>query len=154
MSEKDSAGVVAPPPLIFGGALIVAWLTRNLLSFELFPRPYNISLGIGFVLLGGILVVVTALHLLRAKTALNPYRATTKVLTGGPFRISRNPIYLGLVISYLGIAIAFNLMTAIVLLPVVIVLMNRGVISREEAYLEGKFGDEYVRYRKNVRRWL
>ena len=154
MSAKDSAGVIAPPPLIFGGALILAWVARNLIVFKLFPRPYNISLGVGFVLLGSLLALVTSLTLIRAKTALNPYRATTKVITSGPFRISRNPIYLGLTLAYLGVAIALDLMTAIALLPLVILLMNWGVISREEAYLETRFGEEYLRYKANVRRWL
>ena len=154
MSGKDAARVIAPPPVIFVGALFVAWFTRSLISFKLFPKPYNISLGVGFILLGLLLAVVTSLTLLRAKTALNPYRTTTTVITSGPFRISRNPIYLGLTLAYLGIAFAFDLTTAIALLPVVIVVMNWGVISREEAYLEAKFGEEYLRYKENVRRWL
>ncbi|MFI5210728.1 MAG: methyltransferase family protein, partial [Gemmatimonadales bacterium] len=69
-------------------------------------------------------------------------------------RFSRNPMYVGMTLLYLGIALWANSLWPLLLLPAVLVVMRRGVIAREEAYLERRFGDEYRSYRARVRRWL
>ena len=90
----------------------------------------------------------------RAKTGVNPNRPTTVLLTGGPFRLSRNPMYLGMVVQYVGLALLFNSLWAIVLLPLALVVVNLTVIKREEWCLEQKFGQEYQAYKARVRRWI
>ena len=75
-------------------------------------------------------------------------------MTTGPFQFSRNPLYVSLTLFYIGIAIAAQSLWALALLIVVLTLMQRGVIEREERYLEHKFGAEYVRYKERVRRWI
>jgi protein-S-isoprenylcysteine O-methyltransferase Ste14 len=75
-------------------------------------------------------------------------------VTGGPYRFTRNPLYLSLTLIYGGITALANALPAALLLPVVLQVMRRGVIEREERYLEGKFGDEYLNYKARVRRWI
>jgi protein-S-isoprenylcysteine O-methyltransferase Ste14 len=154
MTAKDSARILAPPPLIYAAFLALGFLARDLLRWELVPAPYNWSFGFALVFVGLLLVMAPAAALLQARTALNPYHPTTTLLTNGIFRLSRNPIYLGFTAAYIGICVAFNLTVAILLSPLILVIMHHGVILREEAYLERKFGDEYLQYKASVRRWL
>ncbi len=153
-TARDSARVLAPPPLIYAAFLGLGYFARGLFPHQLVAPPYNWTFGFVLVLIGMALVLLPASNLLRAKTALNPYRATSRIVTTGLFGISRNPIYLGLTAAYLGIAIAFNLTVAVLLTPLILLAMHYGVIRREEAYLERKFGDEYLQYKASVRRWL
>jgi protein-S-isoprenylcysteine O-methyltransferase Ste14 len=75
-------------------------------------------------------------------------------VTDGPFRYTRNPIYVALTLFYLGIGVVLNALWVLLLIVPLIVVMQLGVITREERYLERKFGDEYLRYKARVRRWL
>ena len=77
-----------------------------------------------------------------------------RLTTGGPFRYSRNPGYLSLVIIYAGIYILRNALWAILLLPLLVLLTQRELIEREECYLERIFGEEYLAYKRRVRRWV
>jgi protein-S-isoprenylcysteine O-methyltransferase Ste14 len=79
---------------------------------------------------------------------------TTALVTGGPYRISRNPIYLALTLVYLGLALAWGSLWPVVLLAPLLIVMRYGVIGREERYLEARFGDAYRAYRAAVRRWI
>jgi len=76
------------------------------------------------------------------------------MVTEGPFHYSRNPAYLSMTMIYTGIASLANALWALLLLPVALLVMQRGVIEREERYLERKFGEEYLRYKAQVRRWV
>jgi protein-S-isoprenylcysteine O-methyltransferase Ste14 len=90
----------------------------------------------------------------RARTSLVPVRPATALITDGPFRFTRNPLYLGLALLYLGIALWLGVLWPVVLLPALILLVQQIVILREEAYLESRFGEAYRAYRARVRRWL
>jgi protein-S-isoprenylcysteine O-methyltransferase Ste14 len=90
----------------------------------------------------------------RADTPSNPYKPVSHIATEGPFRYTRNPAYLSMTMMYAGIASLANALWAIVLLPVALVVIERGVIEREERYLEGKFGEEYLSYKARMRRWI
>jgi protein-S-isoprenylcysteine O-methyltransferase Ste14 len=92
--------------------------------------------------------------MLRAKTTLNPAGPASTLVTGGPFRFTRNPIYLGDTLMYLGLALLFGRRGPLLLLPGVLAALDRGVIRREERYLERRFGRQYRAYRARVRRWL
>ena len=89
-----------------------------------------------------------------AGTSVKTSVPTTALVSTGPFQFSRNPLYVSLTLFYLGISIAAQSLWALALLIVVLVVMQRGVINREERYLEHKFGAEYVRYKELVRRWI
>ena len=90
----------------------------------------------------------------RNRTPVNPTRPATRLVTDGPYRFTRNPMYLGMAGAYIGIAVATGVLWALALLPVVVILMDRLVIPREERHLAQTFGEEYERYRGRVRRWL
>ena len=85
---------------------------------------------------------------------MDPYKPATTIVTGGPFRYTRNPLYLSMTLIYGGIAALANALPAALLLPIVLRLMRRSVIEREECYLERKFGDEYIEYKVRTPRWI
>ncbi|HKH13010.1 MAG TPA: isoprenylcysteine carboxylmethyltransferase family protein, partial [Rubrobacter sp.] len=87
-------------------------------------------------------------------TNVNPSRPTTAIVQAGPYRYTRNPLYVGMVVMYAGFAARANALPAALLLPVALHLVDRGVVRREERYLEDKFGGEYLRYEGRVRRWI
>ncbi len=92
--------------------------------------------------------------MIRAGTSPDPSKPTTKIVIDGPFRFSRNPIYLSFTVIYVGITFSTNAVWPLLLLPLAILVVRRGVIDREERYLEEKFGQEYMQYRARVRRWV
>jgi len=90
----------------------------------------------------------------RAGTSPNPRRPTTALVVAGPYRLTRHPVSLSMTIVYAGIALAANAVWSVVLLPVAMVLIDRGPMAREERYMEQKFGDAYRTYTARVRRWV
>jgi protein-S-isoprenylcysteine O-methyltransferase Ste14 len=111
---------------------------------------------VGWSLVGvGVLLAVSAVVLFRrAETTPNPTRPTTALVLHGPYRFTRNPMYVGLGLCYLGATLLVSSAWPLVLSPVLIVLVQRWVIAPEEAYLERRFGAEYRAYRARVRRWV
>ena len=152
--SKDNAGVRIPPPLIYLGALIAGAAANYF-----FPLPFlpNFAAQIAGVLLiaSAILIFAAAFQLFkRAKTNLEPWKPTTAIVSDGIYGFSRNPIYLAFTLFYAGIALLFNSLWTLALLVPVLLVIHYGVILREEAYLERKFGIEYLNYKERVRRWL
>lgn len=117
------------------------------------PIGLGAPLGIGALLLGMVLFPAV-LSFWRAKTSPKPWKPTTALVTDGPYRLTRNPMDLGFSLLDLGISFWVNSAWPVVCLPLILVVMQRAVIAREEAYLETLFGDEYRDYRRRVRRWL
>lgn len=151
---KDTAGVIAPPPLIYAVALVVSLILHWRIPLPLVPRKIRWPLGAPLIA-GAIMPAFLAFRGMRkAGTNVNPEQPTTALIVEGPYRFTRNPIYLGMAVLYTGIAILVNTLWPILLLPGVLFIMTRGVIKREETYLEQKFGEQYVTYKKTVRRWL
>lgn len=150
----DIPGVVAPPPLIYAGALSAGLLAKALYPVGFLPRA--VARALGWPLLGaGLLLGILGFRALRnAGTNVDPYEPATRLVTGGPYRFTRNPLYLGLTLVYGGITTLANSLWAALLLPFVLIIMRQGVIEREERYLERTFGEEYVLYKTRVRRWL
>ena len=106
------------------------------------------------ILAGLILCLAAMIQIGRAHTALVPYRPTTTIVETWPYSFTRNPIYLSLALIYVGISIFLNTLWPLLLLPLVLIVVQRGVIEREERYLAGKFGSDYVDYKTRVRRWI
>jgi len=154
MKTSDTAGVVAPPPLIYLAALVVGLVLRAVAPTPFLPRDLSVGVGVLLVVIAVGLSVWGVRTMRHAGTPVSPRAPTTALVTAGPFRFSRNPLYVSLTLCYLGIAIATQALWAIPLLVVVLVVMRRGVIDREERYLERKFGAEYLRYKARVRRWM
>ena len=152
-TEQDNAGVIAPPPFIYLGALVLGLLLHKVLPLRFMRRrrPF-----MGMVLAAsGLTLGITAFRTMRdAQTSPNPQEPVTAIVTTGPFQLSRNPIYVSMTLLYSGIAVLNNALWPLFLLPIVLRLINRGVIEREERYLERKFGAPYLAYKQRVPRWL
>jgi protein-S-isoprenylcysteine O-methyltransferase Ste14 len=103
---------------------------------------------------GASLLGWAALTLRRARTAIYPGHSTTTIVTTGPYRFSRNPMYVGLAIGYVGAALAIRGVWPLTTLIPCLLVVRYGIVGREEAYLAGKFGQEYLVYTREVRRWL
>ena len=151
---RDTPGVIAPPPLIVAVHLLV-----GLGLDALWPAPFlgSVVQWLLAVLLIAPAVVLALWCLLlfrRAGTAVEPWHPSTVLVTGGPYRFSRNPIYLAMVVAFAGLACAIDSLWLLALLPVLVLALDRGVIAREEPYLARRFGVAYRDYCDRVRRWL
>jgi protein-S-isoprenylcysteine O-methyltransferase Ste14 len=153
MTDRDIPGVLAPPPVIYAAGLGVAALIQHWTPVPLLPVPWTRPLAIVFAILG-LAATAAVLGFRRAGTSPNPWRPSTQLVTGGLYRISRNPMYVGLTLLYLAGACWANSLWSFLLLPIVLLVMLYGVIIREERYLERRFGDPYREYLGRVRRWL
>jgi protein-S-isoprenylcysteine O-methyltransferase Ste14 len=152
--HRDNAGVVAPPPLIYLGALTLGLLLDRKLSIPFLPRSMARAFGWP-LLVGGISLMGWFFFTMRrADTPIDPREPVSNLATDGPFRYARNPGYLSMAMIYAGISSLANALFCILLLPAVLLVIQRGVIEREERYLERKFGEEYLRYKDQVRRWV
>jgi len=155
MSEpNDHAQVKIHPPVLVSMHVLAAFFLNKLwpLSFT-FPKVLE-WVGYVLVLIGLGLTISAASGLMRARTTLDPHGSVSNIVTSGPYRFSRNPIYLGFVCLLIGFPFIFRMYWGLILSPLLIVLMNMLVIQHEEAYLEKKFGDVYTGYKSRVRRWL
>ena len=110
--------------------------------------------GLTMVLIALIVIILTILTLRRANTSLEPWRPTSTIITSGVFSVSRNPIYLAFCWAAIGIGLILNSWWVLLGFIPASGLITVFVIKREEAYLEAKFADEYLRYKSRVRRWL
>ena len=156
-SRPETAGVICPPPLVFLAGLVLGLGADWLFALPHLPEGSDAGglwLGSAFGASGLFLILWSGRRFIGAGTPLPPYRPTTALVTEGPYRRSRNPIYLGMALIYLGVVCATASLGALVLLPVVILVMEVGVIRREERYLERRFGEAYRAYKSRVRRWL
>jgi protein-S-isoprenylcysteine O-methyltransferase Ste14 len=135
------------------GALAAGLLANRRYHIPFLPRKVTRTLGWSLVVCGLAVGFFGSREMRRAETNVDPYKPATAVVTGGPFRFTRNPLYLSMTLIYGGISVLANALPAALLL-VVLRLMRRSVIEREERYLERKFGDEYVQYKLGTPRWI
>ena len=150
----DTAGVVARPPLIYAGALVVGLLAKTLFPSAFLPRKVARLVGLPLLVAGLVLFLSSLRTMHRAGTDVRTNKPTNSLVIEGPYRFTRNPIYLGFTLFYGGVTALTNSLPSALLLPFVLVVMRRGVIEREERYLERIFGEEYLRYKARVRRWV
>jgi protein-S-isoprenylcysteine O-methyltransferase Ste14 len=153
-SPSDTAGVIAPPPLIYVSALGIGFGLDALIGTGSLRSRVAVPIGAASIIAGVGLMGSFVRALGRARTPLDPYKPSEAIVTDGPYRLSRNPGYLGMTLTYAGIAIVANAPWVLVPLPVAIAVIDRGVIAREERYLERRFGRPYADYRRRVRRWI
>lgn len=151
-----NAGVHFPPPLIYAIGVAVGWLLNRWIAWPITAGPSRtrdlVSAILVLVYLALFIGAFTAFR--RAHTTLIPNRPATAFVTRGPYAFTRNPMYLSLVALYLAVALWLNSWWVVVLLPIVVLVIDRIVIAREERYLGAAFPTEYGSYRSRVRRWL
>src|SRR5881296_1239027 len=155
-ASNDTSGVGFPPPLLYAGGFAVGYGAHRLLPIRLWPTPTTLESVLGWgLLVAGVLLAASAAYLFRrAGTTPNPTKPTSALVIWGPYRFTRNPMYVGMATLYVGGTLLLNDLWPLALLPVVIALVQRRVIAKEEAYLERTFGDVYRAYKARVRRWI
>ena len=151
--SADIPHVVAPPPLIYALPLLAGLLLHHFRPLAILPTPWAHGLGALFVVLG-LIGLPAVLAFRRAGTHPQPWRPATALVTTGPYRFTRNPMYIGFTLLYLGISLWVNSLWPVLALPLILVTIQYGVVVREEAYMERRFGEDYIAYRRRVRRWL
>ena len=153
-ATADSAGVRVPPPLFYALGIALGLLLQALIPITSWPRAVGVILG-ALCLALGVALCAWAIGLFgRARTSLVPNVPASALVEAGPYRFTRNPMYLGLALAYIGTALWLGLSWSLLLLPFVLTLIYGLVITKEERYLERTFGEAYKRYRSRVRRWL
>ena len=156
-APADTAGVIAPPPLIALAALIIGVVGDWLLPLDALDSVLNwpARIGLGAVLLlgGGVLVVVGERAFKQVGTNVPPWRPALALATGGIYAHLRNPMYVGAMLLLAGIAVALASDWLAILLVPTALLLHFGVVRREERYLEAKFGEDYRRYKASVPRY-
>jgi protein-S-isoprenylcysteine O-methyltransferase Ste14 len=151
---SDSPGVAVFPPILFAATLGLGVLLHWIWPVAVGPPLIVRLLGLVILVASGVLARAAEKAMRRAGTNIRPDQPTLAIATDGPFRFTRNPLYLASVGLYLGIALLVNALWPLVLVPPMLAVLDWGVIRREERYLEAKFGPSYREYRARVRRWL
>jgi protein-S-isoprenylcysteine O-methyltransferase Ste14 len=151
----ETAQVIVRPPLAWGlaiiGGLVLDWLVPSHFVPTNLPAGW---IGIIIFVLAVALAVWAIVTISSAGSNVPTDRPTTAIVESGPYRFTRNPIYLGMFLGLVGLAIALNDLWLLVTLVPFALVIRYGVVAREEAYLERNFGDAYAGYRSRVRRWL
>jgi protein-S-isoprenylcysteine O-methyltransferase Ste14 len=153
-ATQDSADVRIPPPLIYAVGLGAGLLLSKWIPSRWLPSAFSRFSGWTLVVAACSLAVPALAIFLYKKTAIRPDRPATTLAVSGPYRITRNPMYLSLALLYAGIAILYRSIWALVFFFPVLFIIDRRVIVREELYLERRFGSTYAQYRTRVRRWI
>ncbi|MBN2499897.1 MAG: isoprenylcysteine carboxylmethyltransferase family protein [Anaerolineales bacterium] len=152
--KNDHPHLIVNPFVLYVGFGLSAALLQNLVALPFAPTQTAQITGIT-IMATNLLFGLPALRgMLQAKTSPNPNRPTTTLLLSGPYRFSRNPMYVGLTLIYVGLMTFLQLPWGILFTPIVIWLITAWVIRPEEEYLASKFGDTYLEYKKIVRRWI
>ena len=153
-NEQDNDATKLSPPLLFTLPLAAGAILHVGLPFRFLSSDLTITAGAPFVALGVFLVAWAVWVMRSAGTSPQPREATTAMVITGPYRFSRNPIYVAYALIYIGTACVVNSLTVLLLLSAAVLLTQRVAIKREEQYLENKFGQDYLDYKSKVRRWL
>jgi protein-S-isoprenylcysteine O-methyltransferase Ste14 len=159
MRERYGSGIRVPPPAIFMVAFLVGlWLEGavyrlRIVPADAIPRPLMIA-GLALVTAGVLLALWAVLTFRRHHTAVLPFYPARVMVDSGPYRYTRNPMYVGMTLAHFGGAVALNAVWPAALLPLALVFLFLTVIRKEEAHLAAAFPEEYGGYRARVRRWI
>ena len=152
--DKDHPNIIAPPPLIFFGCALASWLLQHLFPLRVMSYSLSLPIGIALACVAGSLVVWAALIMKERGTNVRPDRPSQTIVTSGPYRFTRNPMYLSLCLLQLGLGFILDGWIPLLFIIPLALILHFGVIVREEQYLESKFGEQYSVLKKTVRRWV
>ena len=151
---QDSPKVIARPPWVVLAFLAAGFVLDQFMLAPFLYEPVQ-CLGGAELLIGGIALMAAAMRRFRTvDTSIETCRSTDGILVGGRYANTRNPIYIALLLIYIGIGIIANAPAVVALLPVLFAILHFGVVRREEDYLECKFGDSYLAYKQALPRWF
>jgi protein-S-isoprenylcysteine O-methyltransferase Ste14 len=152
--EEDRPGVPIAPPLLFVLPVLVSLVVEWFFPTSFVRGTLRWILG-ALILAAGIALNISGfITQKRAGTDPIPFNPSTRIVAHGLYRFSRNPMYIGFASCTLGLAIVVDSAWILLAVPIGLVLIDRIVITREERYLERKFGEEYLNYKRRVRRWI
>ena len=152
--KSDSSGAIAPPPVIGLALAVLGVVVGQIWPVEIIPAPWQYVAG-GPIIAGSVLLVASAFRLFRkAETPVPTYRTPKALVTGGVYRLTRNPIYLAMLLLIAGLAVALDNIWLFAGAAVFQHIIRWGVIAREEPFLEAKFGEEYRAFKQRTRRWI
>jgi len=145
-----------PPPIVALVLALLMWLTPAVAGLVQIPDPARVLCAVVLVCAGQGISIAGMVVFRRAKTTVNPVKASlaSSLVIRGVYRYTRNPMYVSLTIVYVGVALMMQSLWSLLLLPLVVAFIRIKVIGREEAYMERRFGAEYLRFKNEVRRWL
>ena len=154
-AAKDVAHLgLVRPPLVYLTSLVTGALVQLARPFPFLPATLAVPLGSSLVVVAIGLFSSSVANFRAARTPVPARKPTTTIVRTGPYRVSRNPIYLAFSLFQLGIAISVNSLWLVATLVGAVALIHYVVIPREEQYLTRRFGAEYLDYKRSVRRWL
>lgn len=142
-----------PPIILLVFILAEVGLHKWLPIATIIPSPW-IWAGAGLIVLGVLIVIGPATSFSRAGTTIKPFEDSSALVRSGMYRITRNPMYLGMLVVLIGVAVLTGSLSPFVGPVLFVPVLNARVIRHEEEMLEQAFGDEYVEFKQNVRRWI
>ena len=154
---KDNPGVIAFPPLIWAVTVAASLLVHFFVGgvpMSILPHVVSVVIGIGLFVIAPLLAVPAMLQMIAAGTNVHPSEPSTTIVRGGPYRFTRNPMYLALTLLQIGVAFLLNDAITLLFAAALALILHFGVILREERYLEAKFGEQYLALKRTVRRWI
>ncbi len=156
MEKKDHPGVYIPPPLIYVAFFFLAVALQRVVPLKGLFGETAMTITAGWILLAaGILVLLSAVwRFLVSKNTLVPVKPAHSLQTGGIYAFTRNPMYLGMLLLYSGIGFLKGNWWTFIVIPLLIMAVQLYVIKKEEHYLQRTFGNDYLQYKKKVRRWI
>ena len=153
-TNKDKAGVIIFPPLLYMITLLAGIIVSILFPYAFLSRTAALIAGGTFLAAGMFFIFRAANLFVKNKTTVHPAGSTRLIISSGIYRYSRNPMYAGFTLIFTGISLVLNAWVSFLLLLPLLLIVQKGIIKKEENYLAQKFGDEYLRYKSAVRRWL
>jgi protein-S-isoprenylcysteine O-methyltransferase Ste14 len=155
-NKKDHPGIYVPPPIIYALTFLAAVFIQKKVPINdsLFHRQVTKIVGVGLLIIALFFLLRSLRQFVLSKNTLVTIMPTHSLQTNGIYNISRNPMYLGLAIAYLGISCLIGNWWNIILFPFLLLIIQQYMINREEKYLERRFGQVYLDYKSKVRRWL
>ena len=150
----DSPGVRIPPPVVYVAAFLISLLLQARFPLPFLAQPVALGLGGVIAAVGALFIATSIPTMLRGHGTLNTAGPSAALVVSGPYRFSRNPMYLGLTLLYAGVAVMFAVVWALLFVIPLILYTQVRVIIPEERYLQRAFGDDYRAYCSQVRRWL
>ena len=155
--KRETAGIHAPPPLVYLAAVLAGWGVQRLVPIPLGSgdaREIEWTIGWALVVIGGAFMLSAVGFFIGAGTSPNPLTPTKALVFRGPYRITRNPMYLGMTIVTAAVALVMNNAWVLLFTALAVWVIRRFVIEKEEAYLRARFGAPYEEYLTRVRRWI
>jgi protein-S-isoprenylcysteine O-methyltransferase Ste14 len=155
-NKKDHPGIYVPPPIIYALTFLAAVFIQKKVPINdsLFHRQVTKIVGVGLLIIALFFLLRSLRQFVLSKNTLVTIMPTHSLQTNGIYSITRNPMYLGLAIVYLGISCLIGNWWNIILFPFLLLIIQQYMINREEKYLERRFGQVYLDYKSKVRRWL